>query len=97
MVLLISSFEIINVVRLAKSEGRAPDPNIFLWVAAAAAAAAAAAINPNGIKTFLNNGLSTSTIKNNPVFSNDPKNLLRNHPACLILCNRVFDSFILDK
>ena len=92
MVLLISSFEIINVVRLAKSEGRAPDPNIFLWVAAAAAA-----INPNGIKTFLTNGLSTFTIKNNPVFSNDPKNLLRNHPACLILCNRVFDSFILDK
>ena len=90
MVLLISSFEIINVVRLAKSEGRAPDPNIFLWVAAAA-------INPNGIKTFLTNGLSTFTIKNNPVFSNDPKNLLRNHPACLILCNRVFDSFILDK
>ena len=92
MVLLISSFEIINVVRLAKSEGRAPDPNIFLRVAAAAAA-----INPNGIKTFLTNGLSTFTIKNNPVFSNDPKNLLRNHPACLILCNRVFDSFILDK
>ena len=43
-------FEIINVVRLAKSKGRVLDPNIFLWIAASAVAAAA--VNPNGIKTL---------------------------------------------
>ena len=71
MISFISSFEIINVVvHGPKSEGR-PDPNIFLWIfASLGAAAAAAAVNPNGIKKLLANGLSTFFIKGNPVFNN---------------------------
>ena len=49
MIPFISSFEIINVV--------VPDPNFFLWIAASVAAAAA--VNPNGIKRLLANGLNT--------------------------------------
>ena len=55
MILLISSFEIINVVvrkaksarRKAQSKGRRLYPNIFLWTTASVADAA---VNPNGIK-----------------------------------------------
>ena len=54
----ISSFEIIYVVT--------PDPNIFRWIAASVADAAA--VNGNGIKTLLANGLGTFPIKSNPVF-----------------------------
>ena len=54
-----------NVVRFAKSEGHVPDPNIFFWIASSVADAAA--INPNGIKTLLDNGVSTFPIKGNPV------------------------------
>ena len=46
----------------------------------------------NDIKTLLANGLSTFSIKGNIVFSNGPKSLHRNPP---ILCNSVFDNFIL--
>ena len=49
MVSFISSFEVISVA--------IPDPNIFLWIAASVARAAA--VNSNGIKTLLDNGLST--------------------------------------
>ena len=49
----ISSLEIINVVL--------PDPNIFLWIAVYVADAAA--VNPNGIKMLLANGLSTLSFK----------------------------------
>ena len=38
----------------------------------------AAVINPNGVKTLLANGLSTFSIKGNPVFSNRPKSLPKN-------------------
>ena len=85
MISVISSLEIINVVK--------PDPNIFLWIAASVAAAAA--VNPNGIKTLLANGLNTFPIKGDPVFSNDSKSLPKNPPDCPILCNSVFDNFIL--
>ena len=79
----ISSFEIINVVvREAKSEGRVPDPNTFLWIAASVAAAA---VNYNGIKTLLANGLGTLFIKGNPVLSNGPKSISKNPPDCTIL------------
>ena len=61
----ISSLEIIKVVN--------PALKIFLWIAASVADAAA--VNPNGIKTLLANGLSTFPIKDNPVFSNDNKSL----------------------
>ena len=47
----ISSFEIINVVKLL------PDPKILLSIPASAANAAA--VNPNGIKTLLVYGLVT--------------------------------------
>ena len=58
----------------------------------------AAAVNPNGIKTVLANGLSTFPIKSNPVFSNGRKSLPKNPPSCPISCNWVFDNFMLaDK
>ena len=61
----------------------------------AASAAGAAAVNPNGIKTVLTNALVTFNIKGNPVFNNGPKSLPKNPPDCPILCNWIFDSFIL--
>ena len=39
--------------------------------------------------------VSTFPIKDNPVFSNGPKSLPKNPPDCSILCNWVFDNFIL--
>ena len=53
----------------------------------AASVAAAAGVNPNGIKTLLAIGLKIFPIKGNPVFSNDPKSLPKNHSDCPILCN----------
>ena len=47
----------------------------------------AAAVNPNGIKTFLANGLSTCPIKGNSVFSNGPKSLPKNPCDYPILCS----------
>ena len=47
----------------------------------------AAAVNPNGIKTLLANGLGTFPIKDNQVFSNGPKSLPKNPPDCPILFN----------
>ena len=87
MISFISSLEIINVV--------IPDSNIFLWIPASVADAAA--VNPNGIKTLLANGLSTFFIKGNPVFSNGLKSLPKSPPYCPILWNRVFDSFIVAE
>ena len=43
------------------------------------------------------NGLSTFPVKGNPVFINSFKSLPRNPPACPILCNWVFDNFILAE
>ena len=57
---LVSSLEIISVVK--------PDLNIFLLIAASVADAAA--VNPNGIKTLLADGVSTFPIKGNLVFNN---------------------------
>ena len=63
-------------------------------------------VNPNGIKTLLVNGLSTFPIKGKSVFSNGPKilprNLMQNEnenfmKIIKILCNWVFDNFILAK
>ena len=59
----ISSFDIISVVL--------PDPKIFLCIPASAADAAA--VNPKVIKTLLANGLITSFISGNPLFSNVPR------------------------
>ena len=73
MISFIFSFEIINVV--------IPDPKMFFWIDESVADAAA--VNPNGIKTLLVNGLSTFLIKGNPFFSNSPKSLPKNPPDCL--------------
>ena len=59
MISLISSFGIVNAVT--------PDSNIFLWIPAFVAAATV--VNYSSIKVLLANGLSTSPIKSNPVFS----------------------------
>ena len=77
MISFISLLEIIDVV--------VPDPNIFLLIAESVPNAAA--VNPSGIKTLLAIGLGTFPIKGNPVFSNGPKSLPKNHPDCFILCN----------
>ena len=81
--------------RSAEGEGREwprPDPKIFLCIPASDAAAAA--VNPQGIKTYLGNGLITFFIKGNPLFSNEPISLLRNPPDCTILDNWVFNNLI---
>ena len=84
-ILFISSLGISNIALLG--------PNIYLLIAASVADAAA--VIPNGFKALLTNGLSTFPIKHNPAFSNGPKSLPRNPPYCPILCNWLFDNFIL--
>ena len=49
-----------------------------------------AAVNPNGIKTLLANGLSIFLINFHPVFSNGLRILPKNPPDCVIL-----DSFLM--
>ena len=53
----------------------------------AASVADNAAVNPNGIKTLLANGLSTCFIKDKLFFSNGTKSLPKNLPDCHILDN----------
>ena len=76
MISSISSFEIINVV--------VPDPNIILWITQSVVDVAA--VNCNGIKTLLANGLSKFPIIEN-FLSNGSKSLPKNPPYCPILCN----------
>ena len=66
---------------------------MFLWIAASVADTAA--VNPNGIKMLLANGLSTFHIKGKLVFSNGLKSLPKNPPACPIFYNWVIDNSIL--
>ena len=56
----ISPFDIISIVLLLL-----PDPKIFLCIPASAADAAA--VDPQGIKMLLANGLMTFFINDNPV------------------------------
>ena len=81
MISFISLFEIINVTL--------SDPNVFLWMAASVTDAVS--VNPNGI----NNGLSTFPIKDNPLFSNGSKYLLKNPPICPVLYTWGSDNFAL--
>ena len=68
-----------------------PNLIIFFWINASFAA-----VNSNGIKTYLANGLSTIFIKGKRGFINDPPKILsRNPPDCPILNSWVFDNFIL--
>ena len=71
----ISSVDIISVVVLL------PDPNNFLCIPVSAADAAA--VNPNGIKTLLANGLITFFINGSPLYNNGPRSLARNLPDCI--------------
>ena len=83
MISFVSSWEVDNVV--------VPDQNIFLWITEFVAVAAA--VDPNGIKTLL----IAFPIKGKPVFCNGAKSLPKNPPDCPILCNSVFDDFILAE
>ena len=83
MISFIFLFRIIDVVL--------PDPSIFVWIATSTADA----VNPNVIKTLLANGLSAFPIKGSPCFSNGPKGQPKNPHDFPILCNWVFDNFIL--
>ena len=47
------------------------------------------------ILMVLANGFNTFFIKGNPVFRNGPKSLPKNPPYCPILCNCIFQNFIL--
>ena len=57
----------------------------------------ATAVNSNSSRTPLANSISIYSIKGNSVFSNGPKSLPKNSPDCPILCNWVFDNFILAE
>ena len=83
---LISSLKIISVVK--------QDQSIFLWIDASVVDTA---INSNGIKRLLANVLSTFPLNDNPLFNNGPKSLPKNPPDCTMLCNWVFDNFILAE
>ena len=61
MIPSISWFKIINIFRFAKSEGSIPNPKTSFRIAASVDDSAA--VNPNGIKTLLGNGLSTFSLK----------------------------------
>ena len=84
---VISLLENINVVK--------PDRNIFLWITASVADATA--VNSNGIKMLLANGLSLFPITGNPVFNYNCKCLPKNPLDCTILCNWSFHNFILAE
>ena len=72
-----------------------PKPRFFLWIPVSAADSAA--VNPNGIKTLLANGVSTFLIIGKLTFTNGSRNTSRN-TGCTILDSWVFDNFILaDK
>ena len=67
--------------------------NLIFFLCIPASAANVAAVNPEGIKTLLANGLITFFIKGNPVF-NGPHSLPRNPLDCIIFNNWVFDNLM---
>ena len=60
---------------------------LIFFLSIPASATDAVSVNLGGIKTLLANGLITFFISGNPVFSNQPSNLPRNPPDCIILDN----------
>ena len=77
-------FKAINVaVHSANSKG-CPEPKFF-YEFCYCCSAAAAALNPNGIKNILSNGLITFFINNKPTFLNEVRSLPRNPSDCIIL------------
>ena len=89
MTSFISVFEIISLVRR--------DPFFFLVVVVVAVVAVAAAVDPNGNKTHVANGLNTFFIRGTPAFSNGPKSLPKNHLDCPIISKWGFDNSILAE
>ena len=87
MISLISSFPFIDVF--------VPDPSIFLWIAATLADA----VNTNGIKALVANGLSAFPVTDNAVFStgSSTKGLFKNLRDCPIWCKWVFNNFLLAE
>ena len=65
-----------------------------MYLCISASVADAAAVNPNGIKRLLANGLITFFINGSLVFNNGPRSLPRNRPDCISLYNWVFDNLI---
>ena len=59
-----------------------PNPKILFWIAASVIDAPG--VNPNGLKTFLANGVSTFYINAKPAVINDLRKL-RNSPIWLLL------------
>ena len=80
----ISSFDIISAI--------VPEPKTFVFIHVSAADTAA--VNLNGIKTFLGNGLIVSFFNDHPVFNNKPKRPPRISPDYMLLDNRVFKNLI---
>ena len=74
----ISSFDIISAI--------VPEPKTFVFIHVSAADTAA--VNLNGIKTFLGNGLIIS------FFNDQPRRLPRISPDYILLDNRVFKNLI---
>ena len=70
-----------------------PEQKVFFWMGASVADFPV--VNPNGIKTVLDNGLSKFVIKGKPVFSNGNKGLSKGPRDYTILESWVFDKFIL--
>ena len=94
MISFISSFQIIDVfVRKGVSEGQS-DTKFFFY---SDASVADAAVNPNGIKSFLANAISSFCIKVKLVLNNRPRSLPKTPRDCRILCNWGFDNFILEE
>ena len=69
----------------AKQRRKNDDDPILRVLLCIPASAADAAVNPEGIKTLLANGLVTFFINGNPLFSNGPKSLPRIPADCIIL------------
>ena len=81
----------ISLIKIIKVVIR--DLKMLFWITASVANAAA--VNPTGVKTLLTNGFSTFLIKDKIFFSNGPKSLPKNPADCPILCDWVFDNFML--
>ena len=62
-----------------------PDLSIIFWITAFVADAAA--VNPNGIKKPLANGVSAFFIKGKLFFGNGPESISRNQSSCIIFDN----------
>ena len=90
MISFISVFEIISLVKR--------DPFFFVVVVVGAVVVVvAAAVDPNGNKTHVANGLNTFFIRGTPVFSNGPKGLPKNLLDCPIIRKWGFDNSILAE